>query len=81
MRYGWGPGEVEIDPCQENQQAQNPAAPPEWSCGADDEGFFVIAKSRSGNFFYLKKVTSSSSGVEQLCTSPGVGDCNSDWTW
>jgi prepilin-type N-terminal cleavage/methylation domain-containing protein len=80
LRYGWGPGEVELDPCQEDQQLQNPAADPSWSCAAGEEGFFIIAKSRSGNFFYYRKVIGSGS-LGQLCTTAGIGACRSDGTW
>jgi prepilin-type N-terminal cleavage/methylation domain-containing protein len=81
LRYGWGPGEVELDPCQEDQQVQNLAADPAWSCGAGEEGFFVIAKSRSGNFFYLRKIIGAGGGIDQLCTTAGIGACRGDGTW
>jgi prepilin-type N-terminal cleavage/methylation domain-containing protein len=81
IRYGWGRGEVELDPCQEDQQVQNPAADPSWSCAPGEEGFFIIAKSRSGNFFYLRKMISGEGDLDQLCTTGGLGDCRPDGTW
>jgi prepilin-type N-terminal cleavage/methylation domain-containing protein len=81
LRYGWGPGEVELDPCQENQQAQNVAADPAWSCAEGDEGFFIIAKSRSGNFFYLRRIIGAGGGIDQMCTTAGIGACGNDGTW
>jgi hypothetical protein len=77
LRCGWGPGQVELDPCQENRQNQNPAAGPSGSCAPAREGFFIVAKSHSGNFFYLRKLIGSGPGIDQFCTTAGRADCGS----
>jgi type II secretory pathway pseudopilin PulG len=78
LHYGWGPGEVELDPCTENQ---DPPGDSSWSCGAGEEGFFIIAKSRSGNYFYLRKLIGGDGGIDQLCAYAGYGGCRDDGTW
>jgi len=81
LRYGWAPGMVEVDPCQENQATDNPLADASWSCAVNVEGFFVIARSHSGGFFYLRKIIGTTDGLERHCTPAGVGGCSGAGTW
>lgn len=80
LPYGWKLGEVEVDPCSEAQDD----AGAEWpgvECKMGNQGFFVIAKSRSGTVFFIRKTVPQDEFPVYHCTNPGVGSCNGDGTW
>jgi prepilin-type N-terminal cleavage/methylation domain-containing protein len=74
LPYGWGPGEVEVDPCTE-------ANPPNVSCAAGVEGYFINAISRSGTTFWVRKVIPDDGEPQFRCSAPGIGGCRADGTW
>ena len=74
VTYGWGPGEVEVDPCTE-------ANPPNPTCGPGADGYFVIAKSRTGHTFWVYNWTGLAGGQKRTCSPAGSGGCGSDGTW
>jgi prepilin-type N-terminal cleavage/methylation domain-containing protein len=74
LPYGWGPGEVEVDPCTEPN-------PPNIVCAEGVEGYFINAKSRSGTTFWIRKVVPDDGELQYRCSSPGIGGCRADGTW
>ena len=74
LKYGWAPGEVEVDPCTE-------ANPPNPNCPGGADGYFVIAKSKSGNTFWIYHWTGLADGPKKTCATAGKGGCRSDGTW
>jgi prepilin-type N-terminal cleavage/methylation domain-containing protein len=80
LPYGWARGQVEVDPCSEAQDD----AGAEWpgvECKMGTQGFFVIAKSRSGTVFFIRKTVPQDELPVYHCTNAGVGRCNDDGTW
>jgi type IV pilus assembly protein PilA len=74
LPYGWGPGEVEVDPCTEPN-------PPNVTCAPGVEGYFINAKSRSGTTFWVRKTVPDDGQPRFTCSSPGIGGCRADGTW